>query len=619
MKKSKRALCLIMAVCLLAACFGGCGDSEPESGRDDLKQKIAEQKDGNNTQKTEAEAVSDTPETPQNLVEADLMSEDAIRKFLAGEWAFLNTETGEDAATVIFQEDGSLTFTRLDDQATCTGTISFQREFAKPEENMDYFRLQLSGLKQFAADDDYVQPSDEDETSGKFYIGCGEEEDYLFLNEIGNGDTFISLRVLNLHDLDYEGKWAEWLFHRKHAETKQEPEETQGDFFAWVWKKDGDEVTLQKMIPHTYDTFEEYTDYAFIGAYFSEEAGAAVSEYELAAPVDTKLFFNERTWDSLYPLDMYHFTTNADGKITAVSEVDKAFYGVYDMGLREPEFSYDQRMFTCNNGTFDMEDIAPAVTAIMDCTKAGDWIVVEGHVNPRRSVYALYNVQTGYFEYEITGTNLIYRNYDLSTAVYAFDNEVHDIYGHYLGSVQDGEIYSLSFKNDTTVEAECWRIENGEEVDFTQEFEYEAPDRAMFAYYEYLLSHSARDWREFVSMGGTDASAFLMVDPPDFYLDRMAPKEEIEKNALDTVAVVSLENGETVQIIPDKEAPPGNGSEPSETYECDKSKNVVFSVTAPEGMPCRDLVIRTKDGSSINWPIMPLSGRIRQMSTFLAK
>ena len=613
MRKVKiTAFILCMALCLSA-----CGAKEEKNAGEDLKQKIANQKKAD-MRKPGTKADNATAEDVQpSHADADLSSEDAIRAFLAGEWGFTDLETGEDYATVTFAEDGSLTFMRLSDQASCTGTIGFERNYSGEAESLDYFNLELNGIADLVSDDLSTEPDESCDTSGKFYIGCGETEDYLFLNEIGNGDTWISLEVFNIHKDDPGGKWAQWMFHRRHDAGQKAAASASDDFYAWVWQKDGNSVFLQKMIPHTYDTFGEYSDTAFTAAYFTEEEDPAVIEYQLDAGVDTSGFYDEKTWNSMFPLDMYKIKTDGNGTIKQVSEVDKAFYGIYDFGELEPDFYSEQRMFYCNNASYDMEDIAPAITAIMDCTKAGEWIVVEGHVNPHRSIYSFFNLRTGYFEYEVVGTNLIWRDNNIATAVYASDNEVRDIFGNLVGFADEGEVYNLRFKDDQTIEAEYMLIENGVEKNFTKEFEYEAPDTALFAYYEYLLTWSARDWREFAAMAPDGADAFLLVDPPEFVLNRMGPPYEYEKGALDTIAVVALKDDLKLHIEADEPGASGKGKR----YDFDLSKkdNQVIQVTAPEGMPMDNLVINTKDNKEIIWPIMPLSGRIVQKSTFLTE
>ena len=179
----------------LALCFSACGAKEDKNAGEDLKQKITNQKKADMRKpgtKTDDVAAEDVQ---PSRAKADLTDEASIRAFLTGEWGFTDLETGEDYATVTFAEDGSLTFTRLSDQASCTGTIGFERNYTGEEECPDYFNLTLNGIEDLVGEDLSIEPDESCDTSGKFYIGSGETEDYLFLNEIGNGDTWISLEV----------------------------------------------------------------------------------------------------------------------------------------------------------------------------------------------------------------------------------------------------------------------------------------------------------------------------------------------------------------------------------------------------------------------------------------
>ena len=188
--------------------------------------------------------------------------------------------------------------------------------------------------------------------------------------------------------------------------------------------------------------------------------------------------------------------------------------------------------------------------SILSCMSAGNWIIVECHVNPYQSAYEFYNTVSGDFEYEILGATLKWQQDDLSTAIYFLQNQIFDFWGNLIGSVENGEVYGLQFAGDDTILAKCRAVdENGKEYEFTQEFEYEPHDKEVLAYYEYLLGDSSK-WDALLKDAPDKAAAFLMVNPPKMILDRKPKAQVIDAGSYDRVVVVSLFDDEKVQLRP---------------------------------------------------------------------
>lgn len=612
---------------LLIVKLCGCGGKADNSAPAD---KAAELKDF-----AEAAEESDKkPEVPDNNLNEEkedakigLDSEKAIISFLAGDWTLLDCDTGDDCGKLSIKEDGTFVYLRLSDNVSGRGELSFGHSMASEKEEPDEFRMEFDSIEEFAPGVEfYSDYGSAESTSGIFHIGCSESVDYLYLKEIGNGDSAVSMYVFNI-DADMgerEYLLNKWLFYRDSGGRNVGKLKKDESFYAWAWERDkgenGTGVLLQPMNVHEYETYEDYTNRKFTGGYFGETGDIGIVHYELSADADLNGIFATREWNSGYPLMMCNVSVDEDGIITRLSDVDLSLYNIYDMGELKPEFSYHDMTFIIEGYEIDMHEFAPAATAITDCIMAGDWIIVECHVNPNMNVYEFYNINDGimdYFEYEIDGTNLIWQGDDLSTAVYTKYNEIYDFWGNQIGYVRDGEIYELAFIDETTVGARCRIIDEiGQELEFTEKYEYEPHDRAAFLYYEYMLGGS-RQWKKLMEDAPKDAVALVMVNPPDKMLSRLSYSDVYGEGGLDTVVVVSLTDGQRVFIEPSEPNESPNAWVRGGDHYVDKGDAAVFDVTVPEGISTETLVVHTTGNGEVLWNISQLSGRIPQMSTFL--
>jgi hypothetical protein len=360
------------------------------------------------------------------------------------------------------------------------------------------------------------------------------------------------------------------------------------------------------MTEHLDETVEDYSDFRYMGGFFNETDNIGIGAYGVTDKTDFSDLVNTLDYKSGFPLMMCEVTVDGDGNVEKLRDVDIMMYSSYYMGDVEPEFSFKDTTFIINGFEIDVTQSAPAATAIMDARRVGDWIIVECHNNPNISTYLFYNIHNGlldYFEYQVEGANLIWQGDDLSTAVYQQYNTVYDIWGHQIGSVQDGELYELSFKDASTVTGKCWIVDaNGSEKEYTVDFEYEPCDGAVWAYFEYRLG-GARQWRRFKEMAG-DATAMIIVDPPEAILDKMSYPITIEEGALDTVIVVPMVDESKITIR-------------DNVQSVEKGWSVVYEVTAPEGMPIDTIIVEAPGREKAEWEVWQLSGRIPQLSVFI--
>ena len=68
-------------------------------------------------------------------------------------------------------------------------------------------------------------------------------------------------------------------------------------------------------------------------------------------------------------------------------------------------YSYDGTTFTYAGKDFDITSYAPIANAITSAQTVGSVVVVECHINPKNSVYLIFDAVTEDFFYELGGTS----------------------------------------------------------------------------------------------------------------------------------------------------------------------------------------------------------------------
>ncbi|MBR5115619.1 MAG: hypothetical protein IK096_01005, partial [Lachnospiraceae bacterium] len=150
MKKQITKIITILTMALLGALLlSACARKKNSTGSfDALKDKLSKQQEEalNETKPGEKEEAAKNQSASDAPVNVDLDSEEEILKFLAGDWTFLDRETGEDFATLSISADGSITFTRLSDKKSSDGRIAFEPRYAATEGMPMQFRLTLDDI-----------------------------------------------------------------------------------------------------------------------------------------------------------------------------------------------------------------------------------------------------------------------------------------------------------------------------------------------------------------------------------------------------------------------------------------------------------------------------------------
>lgn len=114
---------------------------------------------------------------------------------------------------------------------------------------------------------------------------------------------------------------------------------------------------------------------------------------------------------------------------------------------------------------FDIQERESMVNAIDDIRPAGGYWLVHGHISPHNGYYGFYNTETAQWENEAIGALLTWYGaeeegdipFSMDTVVYAFGNELYDIYGNLICKIELDEeesetIYKLK-RTSTGVEA----------------------------------------------------------------------------------------------------------------------------------------------------------------------
>lgn len=115
-------------------------------------------------------------------------------------------------------------------------------------------------------------------------------------------------------------------------------------------------------------------------------------------------------------------------------------------------YSFEGITFRYSGRDYNLSDVCTANT-IMSCTPVGDYIVIEGHVNAQIGVYVMFSTKTSSMETALYGNNLIWRDNDISTALYSDWGNVRDYNERVVASVDladDEFISQLEFADNNT-------------------------------------------------------------------------------------------------------------------------------------------------------------------------
>lgn len=633
-------------ICLIFA-LSGCGKKDETETSPAPNEVVSEPADTGVTENTNSDAGSGSQETAKPAktgvdTALDITSETEIRDFLRGDWKLYDPIADEDFATLSINSNGDIVFTRDKSGLSVEGHLNLQKHSRYDEAfdslmyDSEYTDFELS-MQNIPVD--FILPGDgfsaEEETiGGYFHIARGDGEDFLSMNWVGNGDSFIFAEVFQNEDrisedmksydsqlsdtyIGYEPWYRtqdDWLFHRSNDGLGERETVSDESFYGWIWSNDDDRLQIQTLDLNSYETEEEYTSRRFKAGYFTPKADIGADIYELNADSDLSLVIHTAKLDSAHPLMMCEISADASGNITSIRELPVSFYGLYDMGDAKQEFSYEGMNFTINDVTMDLTyDYDSVANAIMDMYQVGSWIVIETHVNPHHGIYYLYNIYTGQIEKAITGANLTWVGDDITTAVYSDWNQVFDFKENCIGWSDGAEIQDLAYNSAGTQVTVKDMDGNITTIKIDQY------DKAMYAYADYQRHQTPENWKAFAEMAPEDSIAYVCLNPPYETVSHFNWPGTIDESTDETCYIVALKDDVSLHIDLVRTDPESGRFTTVSTLresELDKSYNAGYYIGIAEGIPeyCLYVSDGTKGGK---FPISVISGEHDQRGAFI--
>ena len=622
----KRALMALILVMMTSLAIIGCKkDKKPEDSLKDNTDKAVtdEKKD------TGREETADNKK-PRAGALIDITSKEDIDKFLTGKWRLVDTVGGKEFATLVIYDDGKCEYDRDTDNFLVEGDFSVKKHQTfdeKTDELIDDEQYTGFDLSFYDVPEDFNPPGQDyykvenESVDGNFHIARGDGYDYLYLEWVGNGDSYIfgfmfqdAERIRK--EYDKAGAYTpqgDMVFRRANEGlTDTEPVEDD-KFFGLIWENAGNSLWVQTMDVHTCESEDEYTGRRYKKAYFTEQKDLGLKEYRLAKDADTSLVLNTAQLKKEHPVMMCGLETDERGQIIRINEVDKAIYGSYDLGSTGQEYSYDGLKFTMNGCDYDLKEHDSEANGIADMKQVGDWIVVKADVPPHYSEYYLVNIYSGNLEKTINGENLTWVDDDITTAVYSSGSCIYNFKDHVIGTTDGAEVRDLKLRS------------GGKEViarddnDETYSFELEDDDEAMYRYADFAVEQTARSWKKFMDCAPEDAIAYVMVSPPDVVKKRLSWLQKVDEGSSESVYVVALKDGTVIHADSGVYDVDNNRFDTKKTFdrtELLKGYSRGYEIFVPEGIPYNCIYISAGDEGGI-FPIATISGRSDQCGMFI--
>ena len=520
----------------------------------------------------------------------DYGSREALLEFLAGEWKQVDKISGKELGILGIDKDGGISFLRDGSKEVCKGSLDLEQDYNKRTVGLDWYNIVMDEVPDEYKNGQNITSID---SGGYFHIAQTAEEDLLYLEEVGNGDSVLSYCLFN--GPDNEELSAEWVFCRENRITGTDGCQKNGQFYAMLWEHDENGLLLQEMKAIAFETANDYTGYRYMGGIFDESAYPQAVWYKTTADPDLEMVLDEKRYNSSYPADIYIVYTDENGDITQILDVNDALFGEYELYSLPQDIGFSGVDLKINDMEYTLEDLGNVGNNIEGYTLYGDYAVIEAHLNPHRSIYTFYNLRSAWPERTVAAWKLLMGD-DVYDYFYSDMDCVYDSEDHLIYKVDGTEIVDMSIQDEKHINIEYWKD------DMTTVYEdiidrpecFNAP---IYAYAEYCRNQNAYTWADFIRYAPDDALFMVMVNPPsdnawDFYMP-----QAIGDGGSDTVYVVALQD--------DTEIGFGGG----ESVVLDKGEIKSYSLTVPEGMPMYTIYAVTPDGRSSEWPVMIISGK----------
>ena len=580
----KRLLNILLALgcsfCIgLSGCAGNVADQNVHQEEDEADEDEDESEDEDN---------EDEP-TEISITELDYSDPDSILAFAAGEWTFVDLETGNEYAQINISNDGECEFSSPSTDQKCSGTILFDEYLDDNFPGVHRYEITLGDLI-----DSFGCWTDTDTSAGRFMIAQSAGYDYMYLEEVGNGGSNISYQVFSSSDSDYD-YLMKWLLIRENDVTHEEGLQKNAKFYAQIIANTDNGFLVQRLDDITFEALHEYTDFRFLGAYMDESNYQQASLCTINDDADMSGVLDASVLEYKYPSTVYQVYTDSEGNIEEMHDVDDAAYGRYEIYPLEQDVSFEFDTFTINGWEHTLDEYGIEGNAIMDIEVVGDELIIDTHINPHMSEYTIFNMRSAWPEHKFYGANFIHGD-KVWDSFYSYMDTVYDYEDHPIYTVDGTEICGLTFSEDgTQITIEYWKDDYIEIYEETID-RPECVNAPHYAYADYARHRTAENWNEFMSYAPDDALFMVMVNPhSDDAWDFNLPMNVGEGS--DNVYVISLQNGTEFTI----------GDTKPEIR--DRGEIVSYWVAVPEGAPIYTLHAETPDGQSAEWDITWISGK----------
>jgi len=530
--------------------------------------------------------------------EIDYHSDKSVMSFLKGDWDLVDVNSGTVYGELKITKKGECSYTYLPTRATCQGTIEVYEEYDAALSGIHSYKISFDGLQ-----DSFGCYLDSDSSSGRFRITQAEGRDYLYLEEIGNGGSFISYDVFSSPEVSEFDLDMKWVFVRDNDVTKVGENVYNSHFYAALVEIGDDGLLLQQQDLVTREAYNEYTSFKFLSAVFDESSHPDAVWYEVSADADMSGILHEQNLSKAFPSLVYEVTTDSKGRIDSLKEVERAFYGEYELYALEQDVSYEGTTFSVNDHTLDLDYYGIAGNAIVNCEVFGEDLIIEAHVNPHMSTYTIYDMRAGWPEKTITGCNFVYDK-KVWDSFYSYMDKVYDYEGREVYTVDGAEVCNLSIDGNE-LHIEYWKDDYDEvyEVTIDRPKCLNAPN---YAFADFRHHENYQTWNEFMSYAPDGAAAMIMINPHeddtwDFYM----PYQLDGTGGDDIMYVVSLYDGTMIDV--DRADP--------ETVERGEIRS--YSLTVPEGAPSHTVFVSRPNECEYEWPVSIISGKDDIRWTFI--
>ncbi len=262
------------------------------------------------------------PANSEMSAEAEPMPEPEVRKdiiaFLEGAWNIRTNDSETDSDAVLeFDPAGKTVYAFAgDDRYIRAGTELFSSDDSA---GIADDAIRLSAYE--AADDLIAQYGDNMmiySSDMQYLAGIYDEEDYLFLRELGNGLSVLDSSVLKEENMTGDYGWVFTRDTRTPLPDDEEDRMCDGDYYAFCWKRDGEAMLLQKVdaVKQTVDWYGEEIDTLRIRPVF-DDSSMRIHLY------------NSDVMPKTFAPGLYRVTVDASGTVTDLESFAYIGYGAY--------------------------------------------------------------------------------------------------------------------------------------------------------------------------------------------------------------------------------------------------------------------------------------------------